>query len=227
MTKVLVLLFIASVIALASCRNSQPCLTSVMDEGMNDNDRLRILELHNNLRKRIREGREVKHPIPAPGELLDLEYDMNLERIARESIKLVTCDEGYILEDANFGDIGMNRYTHQTSSLDMALEKFPTKNTNGKWSNAFRHFTREKHDFEYKKINQPLPYTQVIWGKTRRIGCAYIFGTKDDPETPYSKYYLCHYYPGGNVFNKFPYEIASTKDSISKPDYEDFFIFTT
>ncbi|BES97983.1 SCP [Nesidiocoris tenuis] len=46
-------------------------------------------------------------------------------------------------------------------------------------------------------------YSQMIWGKTYKIGCGY---TGYSHKNLYNNYLVCNYYPAGNVQNSPPYE---------------------
>jgi pathogenesis-related protein 1 len=51
-------------------------------------------------------------------------------------------------------------------------------------------------------------YTQVVWGFSTSVGCAYAYC----PTTTYINYWLCAYGPGGNYMGQDPYDASTPMD---------------
>jgi hypothetical protein len=51
-------------------------------------------------------------------------------------------------------------------------------------------------------------YTQVVWGFSTTVGCAYAYC----PTTTYINYWLCAYGPGGNYMGQTPYDASTPMD---------------
>jgi hypothetical protein len=51
-------------------------------------------------------------------------------------------------------------------------------------------------------------YTQVAWGTTKTVGCAYAYC----PGTTYLNYWICAYGPGGNYQGRPPYDASTPMD---------------
>jgi hypothetical protein len=52
-------------------------------------------------------------------------------------------------------------------------------------------------------------YTQVVWGSSKTVGCAYAYC----PNTVYKNFWLCAYGPGGNYMGQVPYAASTPKDT--------------
>nr|XP_033791826.1 cysteine-rich venom protein tigrin-like [Geotrypetes seraphini] len=67
------------------------------------------------------------------------------------------------------------------------------------WTNIIQSWYREGANFEYGKgsINGKATghYTQVVWYRSNEIGCAFAHC----PTSKYNHYYVCQYFPAGNV----------------------------
>ena len=65
---------------------------------------------------------------------------------------------------------------------------------------------------QYNASNpQPSHFTQVVWKGTTQVGCAVatcnnIFPAKYGP----AKYYVCEYYPQGNIIGQFPCVVTAS-----------------
>ncbi|XP_067413504.1 cysteine-rich venom protein-like [Emydura macquarii macquarii] len=68
------------------------------------------------------------------------------------------------------------------------------------WSNAIQSWHNQVANFKYGtgaiKDNAPISgYTQVVWYKSYKVGCAVAYC----PENRFQYYYVCQYCPAGNV----------------------------
>ena len=62
-------------------------------------------------------------------------------------------------------------------------------------------------------------WTQVVWKGTTQVGCAVatcnnIFPAKYGP----AKYYVCEYYPQGNIIGQFPCVLSASSFTLSRAD---------
>ncbi|CAI2737833.1 unnamed protein product [Dicrocoelium dendriticum] len=53
-----------------------------------------------------------------------------------------------------------------------------------------------------------LSYTQIVWAKTKAVGCG-VTNCTGRPNFPYGMYLVCNYAPGGNYNNQSPYEAGN------------------
>lgn len=57
----------------------------------------------------------------------------------------------------------------------------------------------------YRNINRVGHYTQLVWAKTKELGCGLVKYRKSDGWN--TCYLICNYGPAGNIFNYPIYEI--------------------
>nr|XP_058964222.1 protein draper-like [Pocillopora verrucosa]XP_058964229.1 protein draper-like [Pocillopora verrucosa]XP_058964237.1 protein draper-like [Pocillopora verrucosa] len=98
----------------------------------------------------------------------------------------------------------------------------------GKWieskdagpEDSVRRWFIEKNYYSFSKFAYPMPswmcrkepcghYTQVVWAKSKQVGCAFNWCDKDfgqpHPWVPGETVVTCDYYPSGNVVGQQPY----------------------
>ncbi|KAJ6659639.1 hypothetical protein lerEdw1_018608 [Lerista edwardsae] len=68
------------------------------------------------------------------------------------------------------------------------------------WSEVLAYWYKSGVNFTYgvEMKKPPFGYTQLIWDKSYRIGCAFTYC----PKTTYTLFYICHYCPTGNLMNQ-------------------------
>eukprot|EP01083_Nonionella_stella_P037230 101502_1 len=82
----------------------------------------------------------------------------------------------------------------------------------GNMEYTMKGFIAEKRKWSYKKIGSDWAksghYTQMIWANTNQVGCYTATGCKTYAMT------VCHYKPGGNYKNQYPYQKKSGRFEI-------------
>nr|UMK70497.1 Cysteine-rich secretory protein 0 [Tropidolaemus subannulatus] len=145
----------------------------------------KIIDLHNSLRRSVN---------PTASNMLKMEWypeaATNAERWAYRCIEEHSSRNSRVVEEINCGE---NIYM---SSNPM------------KWTEIIHAWYGEYKNFKYGAGADPSNavighYTQMVWYKSYRAGCAAAYC----PSSEYSYFYVCQYCPEGNIIGKsaFPY----------------------
>lgn len=141
-------------------------------------DRLSILEAHNVERRLVGNA--------------DLVWDYQLEEFAADWASTIA-QRGQLSHRPN-NSYGENCYM--------------TTGTIGNQNQAILAFNGEKSDYVYGPVSSSNwygtgHYTQVIWYKTTRVGCATVKGSS-------GSFVVCNYDPPGNLMGDYPYKKSAS-----------------
>lgn len=139
-----------------------------------EQDKIAILNTHNSERKQVGNS--------------DLIWDNSLEEFAANWASTLAYRDNGLSHRPN------NRYgenCYWTGAKEIQPEE------------AILAFNEEKHDYQYGPVtasNYKVTghYTQVIWYKTRRVGCAAVTASS-------GIFVVCNYDPPGNFIGQYPY----------------------
>ena len=151
-----------------------------------EGDKIEILNAHNSERKLVGN--------------VDLTWDNSLEEFAANwATTLATRDNGLSHRPNN--PYGENCYWTSASNVQP--------------SEAILSFNQEKLDYLYGPVTETNyaatgHYTQVIWYKTTRVGCAAVRSSSEI-------FVVCNYDPPGNLIGDYPYGKASVRQIDSFP----------
>ena len=167
-------------------------------------DRQKILSAHNQERRLV--GNQ------------DLTWDYELEEFAADWASTLS-SRGSGLSHRPNNNYGENCYWSSTSSVtpDAAILAFNEE--------------KEMYNYgpvSYQNFNGTGHYTQVVWYRTTKVGCAAVSGSS-------GTYVVCNYDPPGNLIGDYPYNKANVnaitgpvkdytqieQEPIIKPKYSD------
>nr|ACE73565.1 cysteine-rich seceretory protein Cr-CRP [Calloselasma rhodostoma] len=140
----------------------------------------KIVDLHNFLRRSVN---------PTASNMLKMEWypeaAANAERWAYRCIESHSPRDSRVLEGIKCGE-------------NIYMSPVPMK-----WTEIIHGWHGENKDFKYGIGADPPNavtghYTQVVWYKSYRIGCAAAYC----PSSKYSYFYVCQYCPAGNIIGK-------------------------
>ncbi|CAJ0591358.1 unnamed protein product [Cylicocyclus nassatus] len=174
------------------------------NNGMPDNVRQTMLDLHNNYRSSVARGLEADAlggNAPKGSKMLKMKYDCSVEASAiKQANKCVFAHS----EDSERPGLGENLF----ASSDPALAKVTaaTQAAQSWWEELklngvgpSNNLTDALWDRPNKQIGH---YTQMAWDTSYRLGCAVV-------NCPSFTYAVCQYGPSGNIINSLVYTIGN------------------
>nr|P35786.1 RecName: Full=Venom allergen 5; AltName: Full=Allergen Ves s V; AltName: Full=Antigen 5; Short=Ag5; AltName: Full=Cysteine-rich venom protein; Short=CRVP; AltName: Allergen=Ves s 5 [Vespula squamosa] len=172
----------------------------VKSYGVTQAEKQEILKIHNDFRNKVARGLETRGnpgPQPPAKNMNNLVWNNELANIAQ--IWASQCKYGHdTCKDTTKYNVGQNIAV--SSSTAAVYEN--VGNLVKAWENEVKDFnpTISWEQNEFKKIGH---YTQMVWAKTKEIGCGSI---KYVDNNWYTHYLVCNYGPAGNFGNQEVYE---------------------
>jgi len=176
----------------ASCRS--PVYAGLMC----DTEKQYILDVHNNLRRRVAKGLETMGnpgPQPPAANMRKLVWDEELAKVAQRWTNQCNFDDTSCNDVERF-KIARNILSHVTVTPPANLW-LPTG-----WANNVDIWYGSVNQFNSSNVSPYVPgnadsYTRVVWADTYTVGCGAtaIFSSYGY----YTKTYMCLYGPGGNI----------------------------
>ncbi|XP_029452752.1 cysteine-rich venom protein-like [Rhinatrema bivittatum] len=173
-------------------------------------------DFHNKIQKTLKAGKGYAKTITLASlstqnanvqqEIVDLHNKLrrNVMPPASNMLIMVWCDEA-----AEIAQQWANTCSIQHSTTDMRTlngkicgENLFMANFPDSWTDCIQTWYDEVQYFEYgtgetEPYVMVYHYTQVVWYKSHRIGCAISYC----PNRVYKYFYVCHYCPAGNIEN--------------------------
>ena len=157
--------------------------------GINDDDKKLLVDLHNQLRAKVANGQEIQGPQPPAADMFELEWDDELATIAQRWADQCSFGHDRNRKVERF-HVGQNVY--QSSSSQISPPNF---------KNAISSFYEEVKLFDRSGVDKfhfsagVGHYTQIVWAKTRLIGCGAISYKGNGWN---NNYIVCNYGQAGN-----------------------------
>nr|API81353.1 venom toxin [Hemiscorpius lepturus] len=169
------------------------CKTSTCDiiaEGVNEEDKKLILEIHNNFRSKLASGNELRYrQLPPAADMMELEWDDELAKIAQAHASLcVFKHDEYSQRRVDDFPVGQNLLMSSTDRKRLS---------------SLSSWYKEEVCFYLPEYNKPFSlvdyfghFTQMTWAKTWKVGCGYA-AFRENGES--HSLYTCNYGPAGNI----------------------------
>ncbi|CAL4076686.1 unnamed protein product [Meganyctiphanes norvegica] len=204
---------------LDECEKFKLIAGEIYHRGTSEDDKQSILEAHNKLRNKVAGGSEKKGnpgPQPSGANLIELVWNDQLAVSA----------QGWANQCAVKHDKAGNRQTceYRTVGQNVAHKRGGKKNipSTRRWDKIVNNLYNEVKnmpDYVVDKL-QKVPkgsvghYTQLIWAKTREVGCGAVFyylykEKKGKLRKTYGRTFVCNYGPSGNFKGGQVYERGS------------------
>eukprot|EP01080_Neovahlkampfia_damariscottae_P000261 gene261-6676_t len=158
-----------------------------------------IVDAHNKYRKLVN---------PPAKSMPDLTWDADLAKVSEDYIKKCVSSDGKIIDHNSGrsntypGYVGENIYASTGS-----ISNFETPVLS--WFNEYKDYTYSTNKCASGKVCGH--YTQVVWAKTTKVGCAYYTCNS----VTFKNTILCNYSPGGNFNGESPYEQGSNANQFT------------
>ncbi|CAH0554407.1 unnamed protein product [Brassicogethes aeneus] len=189
------------------CKPVKGCQAKPMD----DETRKFLVDVHNEYRNKIALGKEPQFN-GTISNMQMMSYDLELERMAQchanECKTSKKNGHDKCRKTSKFTSVGQN--IHKVSGIELFDHwLYPNYTENFKnWyneikftdaSNYKKYTKKRKSGFEKKQIGH---FTQFIWAKSYKIGCARAIKETNEKKLKYVMLFVCNYGPGGNTNNK-------------------------
>ncbi|XP_050047308.2 uncharacterized protein [Dermacentor andersoni] len=182
--------------------------------GVNSTERALILKLHNDFRGQTALGKLPGFSTAA--DMQELLWDDELEYVAQAHASLCTTPDGDLKHD----DV-KSRFTSRFEKTGQNLAWIGRSNykEGANWTWAMDGwFTKEYPLYPPRGVVEFAPvknakighFTQIIWAKTRYVGCGYVYYNVDGARYPHMRQYTCNYGPSGNYKGKRIYQEGPT-----------------
>ncbi|XP_014222130.1 venom allergen 3-like [Trichogramma pretiosum] len=178
----------------------------VLSAGLSENEKRTIVNVHNQLRQKVangREGRGLPGPQPAAKNMQNLQWDNELATIAQRWAN--QCDFNHDkCRNVERYSVGQNiAYVGTTGDVNTLKVESMVNN----WYNEVKDYSKNSVS-KFTSLKGPNGkdvghYTQLVWAKTNRVGC----GAMRYNDGRFNKFFLvCNYGPTGNYQGQPVYE---------------------
>ncbi|XP_014208029.1 ancylostoma secreted protein-like [Copidosoma floridanum] len=181
-----------------------------ISSGLSQNEKDRIVKLHNQLRQKVACGNEIRgapgpQPPTATKKMANLVWDNEIAMIAQHWAD--QCQWGHDkCRNTPKEYVGQNIAYQQTTG---DVSSIPVEDMVQAWYDEVQYFDgRTLQGISGKVVGH---YTQMVWSGTTKIGCGAVKYKKAD----YNRFYLvCNYSPGGNIGGVKVYETQKHHDQL-------------
>ncbi|CAG9859097.1 unnamed protein product, partial [Phyllotreta striolata] len=167
-----------------------------------------IVDQHNTFRNMVAIGEERRGdpgPQPSSAQMYALSYNGELEYVVQCWLNSCEFAHDECRRTKNFTYVGQNLALYQTTSRTDRV------NITGQIKKMITNWYDEVVDYPSNWTHFALPesgkmighYTQLVWGRTKKIGCAMVRYKKGKWNV---FYFGCNYGPGGNILHRIVYE---------------------
>ncbi|XP_014222129.1 venom allergen 3-like [Trichogramma pretiosum] len=186
---------------------ASPVCKQVISSGLSEDEKKRIVDLHNELRAKVARGEESRGspgPQPKASDMKTMVWDDELATIAQRwadqcSMKSPMCN------DVERFQVNQNAGTSGTTG---DVNNIQVENIVRMWYNNVQYY--DKNDVasfkrSYSVTGKPVgTYTQIVWGETDKIGCGVV---RHKPDRFNHVYLVCNYGPAGNRLGEPVYKV--------------------
>ncbi|XP_014208149.1 venom allergen 3-like [Copidosoma floridanum] len=182
-----------------------------ISSGLSGDEKKAIVELHNELRRKVASGQEIRgNPGPQRklqnGKMANLKWDEEIAKIAQH-----WADQCQIKHDACRNTpkdyVGQN-IGYKGTTMDIKNSVILIKELVKKWYDEVVNFDGRTSKFVSGKQNGKTVghYTQIVWAETTRIGCGAVkYKTVYKNMGMNNLLLVCNYAPGGNIVGSLIY----------------------
>lgn len=199
-------------------------LCTIYEAGVNAAQQALIVNRHNKHRSEVAQGR-LRGFSPA-ADMQELIWDDEIAQVAQAHADLCTPANGKLDHD-DHGDRFTSQFQTTGQNLAWDGQTFPVGVSN--WTNAIDEWYIEHMFYPPGYVSQ-YPgvaatsqatghFTQVIWAKTRYIGCGYVYYTVVGARLPHMRKYTCNYAPSGNYKRRPVYQEGATCSACPPPTH--------
>jgi len=175
----------------------------IISFGVTEEDKIEILENHNAYRRQVAKGMEPRLAALPAADMAELQWDAELAQGAQMWANQCKWDHDEYRRVCRF-PVGQNLHIYANYKIEWNW----TRGIRG-WYQEVSTFSRQVTNFNYGRDYSALHFTQVVWAKTRYIGCGKIayrgYKTYDRLN---SAFYVCNYGEAGNVQGRPVYQIG-------------------
>ncbi|GAB6028799.1 hypothetical protein CHUAL_004611 [Chamberlinius hualienensis] len=156
-------------------------------------DQTACLKTHNDLRRKVANGQQTGQP--SASNMRELKWNSELATIAQRWADQCTFGHDANRNTASYWWVGQNAALVSSSADNNRVANFSQAIT--LWFNEVTNPGFNPNNIDPYVFNSGTGhYTQVSWGDTDRIGCAYAYYKEG---SWYRKLYICNYGLGGNI----------------------------
>ncbi|CAG0898317.1 unnamed protein product, partial [Darwinula stevensoni] len=168
--------------------------------GVSEVEKGLVVDLHNQLRAKVAHGQnpyKAKGFQPQSSAMIEMTWDDELGIIAQK-----WADQCRFENDCNQCrrvarfSVGQNLFFTKSSYQEDPRADWELPMSS--WFSMVQRFPHN-HVYSYQAGSEWSPYTQMIWGKSYKVGCGYA-SFKDGSN--FNKLYVCNYGPAGNLVGK-------------------------
>ncbi|XP_077534501.1 scoloptoxin SSD976-like [Haemaphysalis longicornis] len=191
-----------------------------ISRGVDAAARAHILKLHNHYRSLVAKG---QLPGFAPAaDMQELLWDDDLTEVAQAHAELCTDTQGTgrLKHDndrstTTFPDVGQNL----ASSSSSVISPLDWDDSVKRWFNEYKYYPPNRvAAFDQSGISNAIGhFTQVIWAKSRYVGCGYLQYYVPNSIYKDVKLYTCNYGPAGNYQRRPLYQEGRTCSACPQP----------
>ncbi|KAL1421816.1 hypothetical protein MTO96_022736 [Rhipicephalus appendiculatus] len=199
-----------------ACRTPAPwCKVKV--SGVNATERTFILKLHNDYRSQVAQGR--LPGFPAAADIQELLWDDEMADVA-QALSSLCVPPGGRLDHDKAADRFTTRFNITGQNLGLQFSSHPVEGPDWKpvvdgWFNEYVDYPPNLvAGFPRNPTRKPTGhFTQVIWARSRYVGCGYAYYIATGTALPHMRKYTCNYYEAGNVVTRPVYQSGATCSS--------------
>ncbi|KAH6932404.1 hypothetical protein HPB50_005316 [Hyalomma asiaticum] len=196
-----------------ACQHPAPwCKVNV--SGVEAAERALILKLHNDYRSQVAQGRLPGFPPAA--DMQELMWDDEMADVAQAHASLCVPPGGPLSHD-KLEDRFTTRFDSTGQNLGLQFSSDPVAGPD--WKPVVEGWFNEYVDYPVNLVagfpRRPTPkatghFTQVVWAKSRYVGCGYAYYVAAGTPLPHMRKYTCNYYDVGNVVTRPVYQSGAT-----------------
>jgi len=176
---------------------------------VNDAEKKIIVDKHNELRRRIARGQETIGNMPKAANMMELEWDDELAKIAQRWANQCTWghDKCRVTSDGCYSKLGVGQNMAASGSTAIS-------GASPNWEASIQSWYDEVKDYSASEIGNFTDvetddgkeighFTQLVWAETHKVGCGFVGFYSNEvfnrPESFYINIHVCNYAKSGNM----------------------------